>query len=87
MRTGSPSCTRYELCVAGSPRGTLFPPRQRIAFHERVLEEILQERVAPRRGCRNPRGVKRKMSKFPLRPRGAPPLPPMQVSVVVTVVK
>ena len=50
-------------------------------------EEILQERVAPSRGRRNPRGLKRKMSKFPLRPRGAPPLPRVQVSVVVIVVK
>ena len=56
-----------------------------MAFHERVLDEILQERVAPRRGRRNPRGVKRKMSNFPLRPRGAPPLPRVQVSVVIVV--
>ena len=56
-----------------------------MAFHERVLDEILQERVAPRRGRRNPRGLKRKMSKFPLRPRGAPPLPRVQVSVVIVV--
>ena len=58
-----------------------------MAFHERVLEEILQERVVSSRNRRNPRGVKRKMSNFPLRPRGAPPLPPMQVSVVVIIVK
>ena len=58
-----------------------------MAFHERVLEEILQERVASSRGRRNPRGVKRKMSNFPLRPRGAAPLPPLHVSVVVIVVK
>jgi len=56
-----------------------------MAFHERVLEEILQERVVSSRGRRNPRGVKRKMSNFPLRPRGAAPLPPMQVSVVIVV--
>jgi len=56
-------------------------------LHERVLEEILQERVASSRGRRNPRGVKRKMSNFPLRPRGTPPLPPLQVSVVVVVAK
>jgi hypothetical protein len=46
-------------------------------------EEILQERVATSRGRRNPRGVKRKMSNFPLRPRGAPPLPRVHVSVVI----
>ena len=48
-----------------------------------MLDEILEERVASSRGRRNPRGVKRKMSNFPLRPRGAPPLPRMQVRVVV----
>jgi hypothetical protein len=58
-----------------------------MAFHERLLEEILQERVSSSRGRRSPRGVKRKMSNFPLRPRGAGPRPPMQVSVVVIVSK
>ena len=53
------------------PRSTLFPPRLRKRFHERVLEEILQERVVPQRGRRNPRGVKRNMSNFNLRPRHA----------------
>ncbi|MBT2321293.1 hypothetical protein J7E62_02830, partial [Variovorax paradoxus] len=51
-----------------------FPPVQRKAFHERVLEEILQERVARRRGRRNQRGVKRKMSNWPLRRRHTKPL-------------
>ena len=36
-----------------------------------MLDEILQERVVSSRGQRRPRGVKRKMSNFPLRPRGA----------------
>jgi hypothetical protein len=49
----------------------LFPPRAKKEFHEAVLEEILQERVVSSRGRRNPRGVKRKMSNFPLRPRTA----------------
>jgi len=34
-----------------------------------VLDEILQERVVSSRNRRNPRGVKRKMSNFPLRRR------------------
>jgi hypothetical protein len=34
-----------------------------------VLEEILQERVSSSRQRLNPRGVKRKMSNYPLRPR------------------
>ncbi len=49
----------------------LFPPRERKAFHKAMLEEILQERVVSSRGQRRPRGVKRKMSNFPLRARGA----------------
>jgi len=52
-----------------------------------VLDEILEERVASSRGRRSPRGVKRKMSNFPLRPRGAPPQPRTQVRVVVIVGK
>ena len=39
------------------------------AFHEAVLMEILQERVVSSRSRCNFRGVKRKMSSYPLRPR------------------
>jgi len=34
-----------------------------------VLDELLEERVVSARGHRRPRGVKRKMSSYPLRPR------------------
>ena len=34
-----------------------------------MLDEILQERVSSSRNRLNPRGVKRKMSNYPLRPR------------------
>ena len=47
----------------------LFPPQQRKVFHETILQEILQERVSSSRNRINPRGVKRKMSNYPLRPR------------------
>jgi len=47
----------------------LFPPRHRRALHEAVLQEILQERVSSSRHRVHPRGVKRKMSNYPLRPR------------------
>jgi hypothetical protein len=47
----------------------LFPPRQRKAFHEAILDEILEERAVSSRNRINPRGVKRKMSNYPLRPR------------------
>jgi hypothetical protein len=60
---------------------------QRKAFHERVLEEILQERVACRRGRRNPRGVKRKMSNFPLRRRRAKSLPPIKIEKAIRILK
>jgi hypothetical protein len=52
-----------------------------------VLEEILQERIVSRRGRRNPRGVKRKMSNFPLRPRHAKPLKPINIEKVIRVLR
>ena len=36
-----------------------------------MLDEILQERVSCSRNRINPRGVKRKMSNYPLRPANA----------------
>jgi len=48
---------------------SLLPPRQKQAFHELVLQEILEERVSSSRHRINPRGVKRKMSNYRLRPR------------------
>jgi len=42
----------------------LFPPQHRLAQHEEVLDEILEERVASSRGRQVPRGVKRKMSNW-----------------------
>ena len=38
-----------------------------------ILDEILQERVSSSRNRINPRGVKRKMSSYPLRPRKRQP--------------
>jgi hypothetical protein len=49
------------------PVTPLFPPRHRKAFHETILDEILEERVVSSRKRTNPRGVKR--SNYPLRPR------------------
>jgi hypothetical protein len=46
-----------------------IPPRQRTALHQAILDEILQERVVSSRNRINPRGVKRKLSNYPLRPR------------------
>lgn len=40
-----------------------------VRCHEKVLREILQERVVSSRGRRNPRGVKRNISRYPQRAR------------------
>ena len=42
-----------------------------------MLEEILEERLVSRRGRRNPRAVKRKMSSYPVR-RNQPNSPSVQ---------
>ncbi len=57
------------LSSAVCPATFLFPPRQKKAFHEATLQEILQERVSSSRSRINQRGVKRKMSNYPLRSR------------------
>ena len=74
--TGFRFCMPCEWSAASCLASPLFPPRGRKAFHEAVLQEILEERVVARRGRRNPRGVKRKMSSFPLR-RNQPISPPV----------
>ncbi len=38
-------------------------------MHKAVLDEILEKRAVSGRGRQVPRGVKRKMSSYPLRPR------------------
>ena len=67
--TGFRSSTPCTWSNAVCPVTPLFPPRQRKAFHEAILDEILEERVVSSRKRINPRGVKRKMSNYPLRPR------------------
>jgi hypothetical protein len=51
-----------------------------------VLDEILQERLPDRRYRRNKRGVKRKMSSFPLRRRTDKPLPPIDITTAIKIV-
>jgi hypothetical protein len=65
----------------------LFPPRQKRAFHRAVLDEILEERVVSSRNRRNFRGVKRKMSNFPLRPRNLDPLPKTNTRKAIRILK
>jgi hypothetical protein len=67
--TGFRSSTPCTWSSGGWPVTPLFPPQQRKALHEAILDEILEERVVSSRNRINPRGVKRKMSNYPLRPR------------------
>jgi hypothetical protein len=52
-----------------------------------VLQEILQERVSSSRGRLNPRGVKRKMSNYPLRPRTPQCRPKIDFAKQIRIVK
>jgi hypothetical protein len=45
----------------------VFGRPQKTAFHQAVLDEILEERVVSSHHLWNPRGIKRKMSNYPLR--------------------
>jgi len=72
-RIGCRSCMPCAWCGASCRWTRLFSPRYRMARHEGVLDEILKERVASSRGRQVPRGVKRKMSGYPLRPRTLQP--------------
>ncbi|MGH9726927.1 MAG: hypothetical protein ACRD41_17865, partial [Candidatus Acidiferrales bacterium] len=65
----------------------LFPPPERRAFHKAVLAEILEERAASSRGRQTPRGVKRKMSNFPLRPRHVPATGPVDYAGCIKILK
>ncbi len=65
----------------------LFPPQHRKAWHEAILDEILQERVTSSRNRVNPRGVKRKMSTYNLRPRKRQPTRSVDISKRIQLVK
>jgi hypothetical protein len=65
----------------------LFPPRQKKALHEAVLDEILEERAVSSRNRINPRGVKRKMSNYNLRPRKRQPTRRLNVAKRIRIVK
>jgi hypothetical protein len=52
-----------------------------------VLAEILEERAASSRGRRVPRGVKRKMSGYKLRPRSPQPTVRIDFAAAVWIVK
>jgi hypothetical protein len=52
-----------------------------------VLAEILEERVAGGRGRQVPRGVKRKMSGYQLRPRTPQPTTRIDFTAAIGIVK
>lgn len=56
-------------------------------FHEAVLAEILEERVVSSRNRKCPRGVKRKMSKYQVRPRGSKPSAPIRFDECISIIK
>ena len=55
-------------------------------LHEAVLNEILDEPVPPRRNRRNKRGVKRKMSAFPVRRKADRPLPSADIAQAIRII-
>ncbi len=86
-RTGSPFCTQCGWYGASCRNLRPFPPRARLALHEAVPVEILEERVASSRGRRVPRGVKRKMSTYQLRPRALQPTTRVDFAAAIRIVK
>jgi hypothetical protein len=62
---------RYESSNADFPPPSLFPPEDRQSWIESVLAEMASEPSVKTRNRSNPRGVKRKMSGFNTRKRGA----------------
>src|SRR5271166_4986374 len=72
-RIGSLSSMRCAWSSDAWPATALFPPQHKKALHEAILDEILEEGVVSSRNRVNPRGVKRKMSNYPLRPRKRQP--------------
>ena len=51
-----------------------------------MLDEILEERVAGNRGRRVPRGVKREMSGYRLRPRSSQPILRIDFAAAIKIV-
>jgi hypothetical protein len=52
-----------------------------------VLNEILEERAVSGRGRQVPRGVKRKMSSYPLRPRTPQPITRVDYAAAIMISK
>jgi hypothetical protein len=52
-----------------------------------VLDELLDERVSSSRGRQVPRGIKRKMSGYKLRPRTPQPITRIDVTATIRILK
>ena len=52
-----------------------------------MLDEVLEERAVSGRGRRVPRGVKRKMSGYPLRPRAPQPIIRIDFTAAIRIAK
>ena len=78
---------RYALSNGVSRATSLFPPRKKKIYHERILDEILEQRVVSSRNRINPRGVKRKMSNYNLRPRKRQPTRRLNITLRITVLR
>ncbi len=85
MLAGAPPILRQSRRKL--PLLAAFPLRDRLALHEEVLDEILEEHVASSRGRQVPRGVKRKMSGYPLRPRTPQPTTRIDVAAAIRIAK
>jgi hypothetical protein len=85
--TASPSRTPCVSSAASCHCSPRFPPRARGTLHQAVLDEILEERVVSGRGRQVPRGVKRKMSSYPLRPRTPQPTTRIDFITAIRLVK
>jgi hypothetical protein len=70
-----------------SRRWRYSPSHDRLAWHEAILTEILDERVPPRRHRRNKRGVKRKMSNFPVRRESDQAQDPIDILKTIRIIK
>ncbi len=78
LRSTTPDLLRHKfwglLLAHSAVRGLM---------QEEVLDEILEERVAGSRGKQVPRGVKRRMSSYPLRPHT--PQPTTRIDFIATI--
>jgi hypothetical protein len=65
----------------------LFPPPAQPICLQPLLNEALEKRAVSSRGRYQPRGVKRKMSSYPLRPRVIPTVASQMKKITVLILK